>query len=132
MDFSALKLILTSTLVLLSLVPARNIIILSATQGSRKIRGWLVAGYGEQGRNHGKKLGATSAMMGRICPPPGCNRVKVSQNLGATSVAPVAPVDTSLQKKTSNRPFKSPHRLERLGISQANKTSMIVFETKTY
>ena len=49
-----------------------------------------------QGRNHGKNLGATSAMVGRICPPPGCNRVKVSQNLGATAVAPVAPVDTSL------------------------------------
>ena len=28
--------------------------------------------------------------------PPGGNRVKVSENLGATSVAPVAPVDTSL------------------------------------
>ena len=27
---------------------------------------------------------------------PGCNRVNVSQNLGATVVAPVAPVDTSL------------------------------------
>ena len=49
--------------------------------------------YAEQGRNHGKNLGATSAMVGRICPPPGCNRVKVSQNLGATAVAPV---DTSL------------------------------------
>ena len=49
-----------------------------------------------QGCNHGKNLGATSAMVGRICPP-GCNRVKVSQNLGATAVAPVAPVDTSLE-----------------------------------
>ena len=28
--------------------------------------------------------------------PPGWNRVKVSENLGATSVAPVAPVNTSL------------------------------------
>ena len=28
--------------------------------------------------------------------PPGGDRVKVSENLGATSVAPVAPVDTSL------------------------------------
>ena len=28
--------------------------------------------------------------------PPDWNRVKVSENLGATSVAPVAPVDTSL------------------------------------
>jgi hypothetical protein len=36
-------------------------------------------------------------MVGRICPPPpGGDRVKVSQNLGATWVAPVAPVDTSL------------------------------------
>ena len=28
--------------------------------------------------------------------PPGWDRVKVSENLGATSVAPVAPADTSL------------------------------------
>ena len=28
--------------------------------------------------------------------PPGWDRVKVSENLGATSVAPVTPVDTSL------------------------------------
>ena len=28
--------------------------------------------------------------------PPGADRVKLSENLGATSVAPVAPVDTSL------------------------------------
>ena len=34
-------------------------------------------------------------MVGRICPP-GWDRVKVSENLGATSVAPVAPADTSL------------------------------------
>ena len=32
-------------------------------------------------------------MVGRICPP-GRDRVKVSENLGATSVAPVASVDT--------------------------------------
>ena len=50
-----------------------------------------------QGRNHGENLGATVPMVGRICPPPGWNRVKVSENLGATSVAPVAPVDTSLK-----------------------------------
>ena len=35
-------------------------------------------------------------MVGKICPPPGQDRVKVSENLGATSVALVAPVDTSL------------------------------------
>ena len=35
-------------------------------------------------------------MVGRICPPPGWDRVKVSENLGATTVALVAPVDTSL------------------------------------
>ena len=29
-------------------------------------------------------------------PPPGWNRVKVSENLGATAVATIAPVDTSL------------------------------------
>ena len=49
----------------------------------------------QQGRNHGENLGSTSAMVGRICPPPGWDRVKVSENLGATAVAPVAPVDTS-------------------------------------
>ena len=50
-----------------------------------------------QGRNHGENLVATSAMVGRICFP-GEDRVKVSENLGATLVAPVAPVDTSLFK----------------------------------
>ena len=49
-----------------------------------------------QGRNHRENLGATAPMVGRICPPPGWNRVKVPENLGATSVTPVAPVDTSL------------------------------------
>ena len=49
-----------------------------------------------QGHNHGENLGSTSTMVGRICPPPGGDRVRVSKNLGATSVAPVAPVDTSL------------------------------------
>ena len=32
--------------------------------------------------------------------PPGCNRVKVSENLGATAVAPVAPADTSLEMES--------------------------------
>ena len=50
----------------------------------------------QQGRNHREKLGATAPMVGRICPP-GWNRVKVSENLGATAVVPVAPVDTSLK-----------------------------------
>ena len=48
-----------------------------------------------QGRNQRENLGSTSAMVGRICPP-GWDRVKVSENLGATAVAPVAPADTSL------------------------------------
>ena len=34
-------------------------------------------------------------MMGRICPP-GWDRVKVFENLGATAVVPVAPVNTFL------------------------------------
>ena len=53
---------------------------------------------GTQGRNHRENLGSTSAMVGRICPPPppGWDRVKVSENLGATAVAPEAPADTSL------------------------------------
>ena len=43
-------------------------------------------------------------MVGRICPP-GWNRVKVSENLGATAVAPVAPVDTSLSTKIGRKIF---------------------------
>ena len=38
----------------------------------------------------GEMFGATSVMVGRICPLPGWNRVKVSEILG------VAPVDTFL------------------------------------
>ena len=41
-------------------------------------------------------------MVGRICPPGG-DRVKVSENLGATSVAPVAPVDTSLRPRAATK-----------------------------
>ena len=33
--------------------------------------------------------------------PPSWDRVKVSENLGATSVAPVAPADTSLMSEIS-------------------------------
>ena len=43
--------------------------------------------------NHGKNLGATSAIMGKT---PGCKRVRVSQNLGATAVVTV---DTSLHNQ---------------------------------
>ena len=50
-----------------------------------------------QGRNERDNLGTTAPMVGRIPPPPGLNRVKVSENLDATAVVPVAPVDTSLQ-----------------------------------
>ena len=38
--------------------------------------------------NHGEIFGATSAMLGRICPP-SWNRVKASKNFVATVVAPV-------------------------------------------
>ena len=51
--------------------------------------------------NHGEIFGATSAIMGRICPPLVWNRVKVSESLGATAVAPFAPVDTSLLGNTN-------------------------------
>ena len=37
-----------------------------------------------QGRNHKEIVGAIALMVGRICPP-GCNRVKVSENLVANS-----------------------------------------------
>ena len=39
--------------------------------------------------------------------PPGGDRVKVSENLGATSVAPVAPMDTSLQSPMDSKKKKS-------------------------
>ena len=45
-----------------------------------------------------ENLGATAPMVGRICPP-GWNRVKVSEILGATGVAPVAPVNISLVRE---------------------------------
>ena len=48
-----------------------------------------------QGRNDRENLGATTPMVGRICPP-GWNMVKVSETLGATTVVPVALVNTSL------------------------------------
>ena len=48
-----------------------------------------------QGRNGRENLDATSAMVGKICPPGG-DRVKVSENSGVTEVATVAPVVTSM------------------------------------
>ena len=45
--------------------------------------------------SHGENLGATSPIVGRICPP-GWNRVKVPENIVGTAVVLVAPVDTSL------------------------------------
>ena len=45
--------------------------------------------------NHGKFFGATSTMVGSA-PLPCCNRVKASENLGATTVTLVAPEVTSL------------------------------------
>ena len=55
---------------------------------------------------HREIFDATFAMVGRICPlPHGWNKVKVSKNLGATLVVPVAPVVTSLSLlKSSQRP----------------------------
>ena len=62
------------------------------------------AAYDKQSQqkcNHREILGATSAMVGQNLLPPGWNRVnlmvKVSENLGATAVAPVAPAVTSLE-----------------------------------
>ena len=49
----------------------------------------------DRGCNHREIIGAMSAMAGRIAPS-GWNRVKISENLGVTAVAPVAPVVTSL------------------------------------
>ena len=53
--------------------------------------------YGSQGRNHRGNLGASAPMVGRICHP-GWNRVKVSEYLAVTAVAPVTTVDTSLDQ----------------------------------
>ena len=51
--------------------------------------------HSSQGHNNGENVGTTALMVGRICLA-GWHRVKVSVNSGATAVAPVAPVDTSL------------------------------------
>ena len=52
-----------------------------------------------QRRIHEEIVGATSAMVGSICPP-WLNRVKVSENLDATAVVPVASVDTYLSTRS--------------------------------
>ena len=49
--------------------------------------------------NRGETFGATYSMLGVESAPPGWNRVKGSENLGATAVAPVAPAVTSLRLK---------------------------------
>ena len=46
-----------------------------------------------QGRNPGVR---PLRWWAESAPPPGWDRVKVSENLSATEVAPVAPADTSL------------------------------------
>ena len=46
--------------------------------------------------NQESNLDTTPPIVDRICPLNTLNRVKVSENLGATAVAPVAPVVTSL------------------------------------
>ena len=51
--------------------------------------------YEFQGHDNGENLGVTAPLVGRICPP-GWKSVKVYENLGATAVEPVTPVDTSL------------------------------------
>ena len=52
--------------------------------------------YYFQGRNHRENLGSRPLRWWAESAPPGWDRVKVSENLGATAVAPVAPADTSL------------------------------------
>ena len=55
-------------------------------------------GFDMQRCNSGEIFGATSAMLGQNLPPlpPGWNRVKISENLGATGVTLVSPVVKSL------------------------------------
>ena len=48
-------------------------------------------------------------MVGQNLSPPGWNRVKVSENLGATGVAPVAPAVTSLILRRPQN-FENLHR----------------------
>ena len=57
--------------------------------------------YQIQRCNHGEIFGATSVMVGQNLPPPPpvWNSVKLSENLGATAVAVVAPAVTSLPVK---------------------------------
>ena len=53
--------------------------------------------------------------------PPGGDMVKVSENLGPTSVAPVAPVDTSLLHKLSEAFKTSKQRgISDWGVSMAS------------
>ena len=68
----------------------------------------------------GRSVNPISTRGDRLCPPnyywhtrifwpsdgPGWDRVKISENLGATSIAPVTPVDTSLQYSTVSYSLK--------------------------
>ena len=45
--------------------------------------------------NHGEIFGATSAMVGQNLPPPGWNRVKVSENSPVTPAVFVPPKDSN-------------------------------------
>ena len=55
----------------------------------------------------GEKLWGASSKGWAESAPLGWNRVKVSEKLGATSVAPVAPADTSLQSVLIRNAAKS-------------------------
>ena len=71
-----------------------------SNQKEKKIVVYTIRIKNRKGRNPGENLVAIFAMVGSICspnhPPPGGDRVRVSENLGVTTIVLVAPVDTFL------------------------------------
>ena len=69
-----------------------------SNQKEKKIVVYTIRIKNRKGRNPGENLVAIFAMVGSICspndPPTGGDRVRVSENLGVTTIVLVAPVDT--------------------------------------
>ena len=70
----------------------------------------ITSGEDTQRCNYGEIFGTTSAGWAKSAPS-GRNRVKVSENLGATAVPPVAPVVTSLTLICTFASAKALHKL---------------------
>ena len=57
-------------------------------------------------------------------PPPGYYKVKLSLNLGAAAVEPVAPVDTSLRAQSHSTKMGVGRAFERNGYSRTEKVTV--------